>query len=215
MSGPAELAHALASHLGAVLQPRGFKYQKSLRSFRRNTTYGQDVIDVDVKRNQDGSYMVSFIFGVRHTAVEDQRARFGLPTDRTMATVVQNSFNIHPNRPIDYPGPTLWSVPPAYNWAGVLPEVLQFLEAVVLPWLEKYADPQRLRASVVADDGWVIALQPWEIVAALDIPAGRAPELARYLDGLRPTLSAWPRQQLGTFVKSLATFLPADFVATW
>ena len=211
MSGTDLIASELASHLGPSLEPLGFKYVKSLRSFRRKSAYGHDLITLDVTRASDGSYRIAFTFQVRHDAIEKLRATFGTHTSSTMATIFQNSYNVHPNRPISYPGPTFWYRSPPIDWAELLPEVDRFLDAVILPWLAQFADCKNVRNALAANDGWAISLWPWEIVAAFDILAHREDDLIVYLSEQQKKALKWDPQwaaKFHSFVESISARLP-------
>ena len=100
----------------------------------------------------------------------------------------------------------------------VLPEIHRFLDAVVLPWLEKFADCGNVRNALAADDGWVISLRPWEIVAALDILSAKEVDLIAYFLEQRKKASKWVpsrAQEFDSFVRSISSRLPPDFEASW
>ena len=164
----ADHIHELATHLVASLSPLGFKYLKSRRAFHRTTKYGSDVIDLLSSR-----FHLYFGFGVRHEAVQNLLCEWGSRSDGTMSTVCQNGLNVHPNRPISYGGPTFWEFSPNFDLTKVAPEASRFVDEVVLPWLEKFGDPIKLRQASANDDGWIICHQPWEVVVALDILTGK------------------------------------------
>ncbi len=128
-----------------------------------------------------------------------------------MATIFQNSYNVHPNRPISYPGPTFWYRSPPIDWAELLPEVDRFLDAVILPWLAQFADCKNVRNALAANDGWAISLWPWEIVAAFDILAHREDDLIVYLSEQQKKALKWDPQwaaKFHSFVESISARLP-------
>ena len=139
----------------------------------------------------NGSYIISFTFQVRHDAIEELCATFDTHTNATMATIFQNSNNVHPNRPISYAGPTFWNRWAPIDWDELSPDVNRFLDAVVLPWLEKFADAKNVRDSLAADDGWAISHWPWEIVAAFDILTKKDNELIVYLSEQQMKSRKW------------------------
>ena len=172
----ADHIHELATHLVPILSPLGFKYLKSRRALRRTTKYGRDVVDLLNSR-----FHLYLGFGVRHEAVENLLSEWGSGSQNTTATVCQNGLNVHPNRPISYPGPTIWEFSPTFDLNTVVSEASRFVAEVVLPWLQKFGDPIKLREALANDDGWVIAHRPWEIVVALDSLAGKEQEVPNYL----------------------------------
>jgi hypothetical protein len=166
----------LAAQLIPTMAPRGFKYLKSRRAFQRTTKYGRDIIDI-----LNSNYHLHFGFGVRHEAVQKLLSEWGLGFDTTTATVCQNGFNVHPNRPISYAGSTFWQFSPTFDLATVASEASLFVTEVVLPWVEKFGDPIKLREALANNDGWVISHRPWEVVAALDVLAGKDEDVPKYL----------------------------------
>jgi len=93
-----------------------------------------------------------------------------------------------------------------------LPDVNRFLDAVVLPWLERFADAKNVRNSLAADDGWAISHWPWEIVAAFDILAQREDDLIVYFSEQQMKSRKWdpqPATKLNSFVESISARLSA------
>jgi hypothetical protein len=219
MSITGQLAGELALLLRPSLEPLGFKYLKSIRSFRRNRTYGHDLIKLHVVRYfSDGSYSVSFFWEIRHDVVEEIIATLGLPTDPTLATANQNSYNVHPNRALNYPGPTSWDITPQFDWKQVLNEISRFVEEVVIPWLTKFGDRGQLRAALAKDDGSAMTgHRTWVVVTALDILAGNEEDLLAYFTAQRksPNMGPSAAQEFDSFVRAITVRLPPAFVASW
>ena len=174
-----ELGARIAVRLGPDWQ-----FLKSCKQLRRSRCGGHDIIVFDAMTQFSPAMLISFHFG-RHFEVATQANK--LIGRLTPYEIHQNVRNLRHMAGLEYGGAVEWQVDARENLPGDLVSgFCDAVEAVAVPFLERFDDPLTARDALVADDSWVLIGGPlaWQSILVIDVGLGDL----RHFEGWAPTL---------------------------
>ncbi|CAN5244840.1 hypothetical protein BH09SUM1_BH09SUM1_10340 [soil metagenome] len=184
------LVNVLSNQLG------DYKYVKTRHTFQSAFTGGLTTITLHCAHNTPALY-----FGIRHDSVEEIRKRlFGadyLQSRQWARTIFMYSMNIGPfscGWPCAVSG--WWPVGGSEGLRLAGEEMLDFVRAIIFPYLQQHKDVLEIRNTLLFNKGHAQPVSIEQSVLGIDYAVGRRDWLDQDYDQLRTRWARYPADQL-------------------